>query len=43
MQSSSQTSHLTQRVRAEIKVVLAAWLVGMTIWTSGIAGLALYG
>ena len=32
--------HLTQRTRAETKVVLAAWVVGMTVWLSGMAALA---
>ena len=42
MQLSIQSSHLTQRVRAELKVVVAAWLVGMMVWSSGVAGLALF-
>jgi len=42
MRSTSQASYLTQRIRAETKVVLAAWAVGMTIWLSGVASLVLF-
>ena len=42
MRTTVQTVHSNQRARAESKVVLAAWLVGITVWLSGMASLALF-
>ena len=32
----------SQRTRAELKVVVAAWSVGLTVWLSGMAALAAF-
>jgi hypothetical protein len=35
--------HFSQRTRAEFKVVVAAWGVGIAVWLGGMAGLVAFG